>query len=210
MTNFNLFALQHTLLSLGHVVPLNLFVNYEEFMKVLSDYQKHFKAYNPKKKGYNRYGLSITSLDGGFSGVPDIDSLKEYNELHGKNFDEPDFRTKTPFFENCHSLNKAMAPFHDVMGRSHILRLDKGGFFPPHRDLSDTAFRLFISFQDNHNYCFILDGKKQVFEKNQVYFINTYLSHSLFSFVDDSLFAIFNIDWTPLAVQSVFSHLSSS
>ena len=42
--------------------------------------------YNPRKDGYNRYGLSVTSADGGFSGIPDLDSLREYNKINGTTF----------------------------------------------------------------------------------------------------------------------------
>ena len=40
---------------------------------------------------------SITSLDGGFSNIPDLDSLKEYNDEHNVYIDEP-IKTKTPFY----------------------------------------------------------------------------------------------------------------
>ena len=40
-----------------------------------------YVKYNPRKD-INRYGLSITSLDGGLSGRIDLDSLYEYNKEH--------------------------------------------------------------------------------------------------------------------------------
>lgn len=209
MTDSQHIQLRHELLSLGNIIPLKKAVYSKEVKKTISDYQEHFKIYNPRKDGYNRYGLSLTSLDGGFSGVPDLDSLYEYNKLHGTNFDEPDFRKRTTLFNNCNSLKEAMEPFHNCMGRSHILRLDRGGFFPPHRDLSDISFRLFISLcEDIQSYVFILDDKKSFFQQGQVYFINTLLSHSLFSFVDESLFVVFNIDLNEEAVSAVFDNLS--
>ena len=200
----------HKLLPLGNIIPLNRYVDSEEIKKTLSVYQKHFKPYNPNKPGYNRHGLSITSKDGGFSGVPDLDSLFEYNRLHGTNLDEPDFREWTPFFKDCKPLREAMTPFHNFMGRSHILRLDKGGFFPPHRDLIHSSFRLFISLCDDMDFVFILDDKKVFFKQNRLYFINTFLSHSLFSFGDESLFAIFNIDLCKESIRAVFNNLLTS
>ena len=131
----NLTELQYRLSSLGNIVSLKQFVPPEAVRKSILDYKEHFKPYNPRKKGYNRYGLSITSQDGGFSGIPNLDSLVEYNKLHGTNFDEPDFRKWTPFFKDCKALREAMSPFHNFMGRSHILRLDKVGFIPPHTEI---------------------------------------------------------------------------
>ena len=209
MADSNQINLRQQLLTLGNIIPLRKYICSTEVKKTISNYQKHFKPYNPRKVGYNRYGLSITSKDGYFSGVPDLDSLYEYNKLHGTNFDEPDFREWTPFFKNCGSLKSAVKSFHNCIGRSHILRLDKGGFFPPHRDLSYISFRLFISLCDNiQDYVFILDDKRVFFQPNQMYFINTLLSHSLFSFIDGSLFVVFNIDLNKEAVDAVFSNLS--
>ncbi len=201
--------LRYSLISLGHIIPLNIYINSQEVKKDIFNYQKCFKPYNPRKAGYNRYGLSLTSKDGGFSGIPDLDSLYEYNKLNNTEFDESDFREWTPFFKNCKSLKSAMEPFHDCIGRSHILRLDKGGFFPPHRDLSQVSFRLFISLCESpQDYVFILNEKKVFFQPHQGYFINTLLSHSLFSFVDGSLFAVFNIDLNEESVKAVFNNLS--
>ena len=45
--------------------------------------------YNPRKP-IARWGASITSLDGGTSGIPDLDSLKEYNKEHGTDYTEKD------------------------------------------------------------------------------------------------------------------------
>jgi len=201
--------LLHKLLSLGNIILLKNKVELLEVKKTIFSYKKYFKPYNPRKTQYNRYGLSITSQDGGFSGIPDLDSLYEYNQLNKTNFDETDFREWTPFFKDCTHLQKALSPFHDYIGRSHILRLDKGGFFPPHRDLSNKAFRLFISLCSNTNdYVFILDEKRVFFQPGQLYFINTFLSHSLFSFIDQSFFIVFNIDLCKEAIIKVFKNLS--
>ena len=209
MTNSQETDLRYKLISLGHIIPLDRYISFQEVKKTISTYQKHFKPYNPRKSGYNRYGLSLTSKDGDFSGVPDLDSLYEYNKLNDTEFDEPDFREWTPLFKSCKSLKSAMEPFHNCIGRSHILRLDKGGFFPPHRDLSQTSFRLFISLCESpQDYVFILDEKKVFFQPHQVYFINTLLSHSLFSFTDESLFVVFNIDLNEESIEAVFNNLS--
>ena len=201
--------LRAELSALGSIVPLNLFVDKAELKSSLKEFEKHFKPYNPRKAGHARYGLSITSKDGDFSGIPDLDSLFEYNKLHGTSFDEPDFRVQTDFFKNSNTLFSALRPFHHYMGRSHILKFNKGGFFPPHRDLSENSFRLFISFCGGVNdYAFILDENKVFFSPGQVYFVQTMLSHSLFSFVDEALFALFNIDLRREAVEALFRHLS--
>ena len=159
----------------------------------------------------NRYGLSITSLEGGFSGIPDLDSLMEYNKEQGTWYSERDFREWTSFFKNCKELQKAMAPFHKSMGRSHILRLNRGGFFPFHRDeisLARQSFRLLISLTSSHHFVFLLENKRVFFQPGQLYYINTQLIHSLFSFEERSDFVVFNIDLCEDSVKAVMRSLS--
>ncbi len=96
----------------------------------------NWQQYNPRKN-IPRYGCSITSLDGKDTGIPDLDSIMEYNELHGTNYTEKDFDKPT-----CHSL-----PFTEFLtlmsvGRSHYLHLPPGGFFPWHRDSDHVTFRI--------------------------------------------------------------------
>ena len=202
------------LLSLGKVVSLDKCVNVDSVSKQFLSFGSHFKPYNPRKQGYNRYGLSITSQEGDFSHTPDLDSLNEYNKEHGTSFDESDFKEWTPFFKNCQELREMMTPFHKYMGRSHILRLNKGGFFPPHRDSITVVpkhFRLLISFGDPfHHFVFLLDDERMYLEPGRLYFINTRLVHSLFSFVDKSDFAVFNIDLCEGSVRAVLNNLSYS
>ena len=59
-------SLHYKLFSLGNIIPLNIYIDSEKLEKDISLYKEHFKPYNPKKKGYNRFALSITSHDGGF------------------------------------------------------------------------------------------------------------------------------------------------
>lgn len=200
----------HLLLSLGKVASLRQHVNTVNLNEKIKAFEEHFKYYNPRKKGYNRYGLSLTSKDGGFSGIPDLDSLLEYNRENGTNLNETDFRKRTPFFKACEELQKIMQPFHEFIGRSHILRLNKGGFFPFHRDGMDfvpKSFRLFISLSSCNQFVFLLDDERMLFEPGRLYFINTQLVHCLFSFEDKSDFVVFNIDLSEKSVKTVVNNL---
>ena len=129
MSDYLLF--QYKLLSLGNIILLNdkCMVHPSEVKKTILSYQKYFKPYNPRKTQYNRYGLSITSKDGGLSGIPELDSLYEYNQLNGTNFDEPDFREWTPFFKDCIPLQKTLSPFHNYMGPLQYFKIGQGRLF---------------------------------------------------------------------------------
>ena len=199
--------LHYSLFSLGNIIPLNIYVESEELEKEISAYKEHFKPYNPRKKGFNRWGLSITSLEGNLTGIPNLDSLLEYNQIHGTDYKESDFRKPSPFFKSSQILKTALQPFEGLIGRSHILKLDKGGFIPPHRDRDLNSFRLFCSITSADRYVFILDEQKIQLKQGRLYCLNTRLSHSLFSFTDNSLFAVFNIDLNKTSLQSIHKKL---
>jgi len=162
----------------GDVIPLKLKLDYKKFEEGLKKYNNKWVQYNPRKN-IPRYGLSITSLDGGFSGIPDLDSLKEYNEQHNVNLDEPDIKTLTPFWPYVES---ALSKFSNHLGRTHLIKKSAGGQFPSHRDGYDReikSFRLFLPIYNCNppfNY-FILDDKILRFEHGRLYFINTLKEH---------------------------------
>jgi hypothetical protein len=172
-----------------------------DLSKVMNVLNKHpgWKEYQPHKPGYNRYGLSVTSLDGGFSGKPDLYSLREYQNMYNESYNEMCFNKRTNVVQFLPELNEFLDFWEPNLGRSHFLRLDKGGFFPPHRDngalVSVPTFRILVPI---HN--FGINDMKWIQEERilnltlgQVYFINTSRLHSLFSFVDNCVMLVLNI-----------------
>jgi hypothetical protein len=189
--------------SLGPIVPLNGAFEPRRVQSELQNFKDHWKPYNPRKPGLNRWGLSLTSLDGGMSGVPDLDSLKEYNSLNGTSYSEDQFTVRTPALMETPELRKVL-DLLPPLGRSHLLRLGKGGFFPPHRDtawLEPECFRVFANLNFTRNsHSFVLDQRQYFLDPGCLFVINTTLAHSLVSFHDFSEFLILNI---PLDVESV-------
>lgn len=168
--------------------------------------------YNPRKLN-KRQGLSVTSLDGGFSGVPDLDSLREYNLENSTQYVESNFRARTSIVNYIPELNVVLDEFPDH-GRCHFLKLDSGGFFPPHRDngISSTlpkTFRLIVPVCnfDNNQMIWLQDGKVLNFTLGRTYFINTTKVHSLFSFVDMSCCFVMNIEATEKSLDSILKNL---
>jgi hypothetical protein len=195
-------ALTNFIVQYGDVVRLQFPI--WNVMPMVNVLKKHpgWKEYQPQKSGYNRYGLSVTSLDGGFSGEPDLYSLREYRDLTGKNYNEIDFKVRTNIVEFIPELNPLLDFFEPCLGRCHFLRLDKGGFFPPHRDngavASADTFRILVPINNFYvnDMKWIQDEKVLNLHPGQVYFINTSKLHSLFSFVDNCIMLVLNIVWT--------------
>ncbi len=130
----------------GDVIELNFPAWNCDKAKTVLEKHPGWVQYNPRKS-INRKGLSVTSLDGGFSGIPDLDSLREYNILNNTNYTELDFKNRTSIINHIPELNQLLDAFPDH-GRCHFLKLDQGGFFPPHRDNGTSSslpftFRLF-------------------------------------------------------------------
>lgn len=182
----------------GSVYDTNYFLPQSENFVAWTEENFDYVHYNPRKD-IKRYGLSITSLDGGTSGVPDLDSLKDYNRENNTQLTECDFKTVTPVYEYP-DLKTILDPIRPYLFRSHILRLDSGGFFPPHRDFGGLvidSFRLIIPLQNTNvpEFTFIVDGKIQHWVNGRVYFVDTAKMHYLFnSGFKPTYFIVLNIE----------------
>ena len=82
----------------GKIVDLDHYMNPGPFLKQTENYK--WIQYNPRKN-FPRWGQSITSLDGGMSGIPDIDSILEYCIKNKVKLAETDFNKKTPLWDNA-------------------------------------------------------------------------------------------------------------
>lgn len=158
-----------------------------------------WKTYQPNKPGYNRYGLSVTSLDGKYTGTPDLHSLYEYRILTGQGYNEIDFKKRTSIVEFFPELNSFLDFFEPALGRVHFLKLNKGGFFPPHRDnglhTSVSCYRILVPINrfGINDMKWIHDERVLNLREGNTYFINTTRAHSLFSFVDDCIMLVLNV-----------------
>ena len=211
MTNTDSNLLLH-LASLGDIVPLDFRIDISKLEKELDPFSSYWKTYNPRKPN-NRQGLSITSLDGKLSGIPDLDSLYEYNKQNNTNITEADINVKTPVASDISVIQRLLNTF-DTLGRSHFIRLNRGGFFPPHRDgkiLGVTCFRV-LTMCHNCNpgqFVFLYEDKKVYLEPGRPYFINTRKEHSVFSYVDNSVQCVLNIPLTEDNYRCVVRHLEA-
>jgi hypothetical protein len=137
--------------------------------------------YNPRKN-IDREGLSITSLDGGLSGRPDLDSLYDYYKTTGIVVKEKDFNIKTIVYDY---FKQSLDPIKEFLGRTHVIRLNSGGFFPPHRDNKHSnieSFRLFLPLNYNtQQHYFLLENNKLEFNNGVMYFIDTAKMHTVFN-----------------------------
>ena len=74
----------NNLLTFGDIIELDLSCDTSQLINNISKYE--WLKYNPRKD-INRYGLSVTSLDGKLTGI-DLDSISEYNKENNTSYNE--------------------------------------------------------------------------------------------------------------------------
>ena len=186
----------NSLLSFGDLIPLKIRCDVKKLFNEVKDFK--YLQYNPRKD-IKRYGLSITSLDGNIDGI-DLDSIKEYNQENNTQYDELSFKAFTKVYYESNEVQKIVEPFLGHIGRSHILHLPEGGYFPPHRDLpvyveQQNSLRILVPLKSCNppDMYFMYEDKPLHFEHGRAYFLNTNKSHNLFAY-KDSYMIVLNIE----------------
>lgn len=203
-----------TLTAYGDQIELKPTIDSKKFVRWTEDNFKYVR-YNPRHD-VNRWGLSITSLDGGLSGIPDLDSLHQYNIENNTSHAETDFDVITQVYEQYNELQKIIEPWKDYMFRSHVIRLGPGGFFPPHRDTYHydiNTFRLIVPLHNCNppNVFFNLEENVMHWEQGRMYFLNTTKVHTLFNAsFDNSYWIVFNIKCNKDSVNAVLRNLKQT
>lgn len=193
----------------GDVIELNYpTINVNSVKEILKN-NPNWVPYNIRKMSNRRLGISVTSLDGGYSGVPDLDSLREFNYLNKTSYTESDFKTRTPIINTLPEIKEILDDWGEDLGRTHFLKLQSGGHFPPHRDnglaLPSPYFRVLlpISGFGVDEMKWIQEDKILRFSEGRAYFVNTTKVHSLFSFVDDCIMLVMNVKSTEKSIKNI-------
>ncbi|OFZ29183.1 MAG: hypothetical protein A2622_14165 [Bdellovibrionales bacterium RIFCSPHIGHO2_01_FULL_40_29] len=191
--NTSRLSLYQQLFIYGDFIPLNFKIDTDLFLNEIKQFDNDWVVYNKHKGDTGRMGLSVTSLDGGLSGEPDLQSLYEFSQRTGKVYSENDFCRPTEVFKKVTAIQNILTTFEDGLGRCRIVKFSAGGFFPPHRDQSikyqvPDYFRIFIALNNcgENDLYFIYDDKKIKYEVGRAYLFNALKPHSVFSFTKDA------------------------
>ena len=170
-------------------IELNPGFKKDKLLEELKPFENDWKKYNPKKPN-NRYGLSVTSIDGGLHGIPDLTSLRDWEIQTGELIHNHDLNVPTDVYKNCPTLQAILEPWKPWLGRCHFLRMDRGSFFPEHFDINKEDYSYdevrFIGFVKCNEYDFKWIYDDRVIKGNQgtLWYFNGNKRHSVFSFKD--------------------------
>lgn len=193
-TNAARLSLFQQLHSYGDIIPLRMKIDSASVERELSPFANSWVPYNPKKPENPRMGLSLTSLDGGMSGYPDLHSIYEWSKETGRKVSEKDFNKPTDALKQCRSIHALTDTFQPHLGRCRFVRFKTGGHFPPHRDGSVSFqvpdyFRILVPLSNTgaNSFHFVYDGQLFPYEIGRPYLFNALKTHSVMSFTDDTL-----------------------
>lgn len=174
--------------------------NHNKLLQEIEPFKDCWKRYNPNKPN-NRWGLSITSLHGDLSGVPDLTSLKNYEEETGIRLSNHDIVTPTMVWEESAELQKLLEPWKKWVTRCHFLRLDRGGFFPDHFDVNkhdpsydEIRLTAFVNV-DEYNLKWIYDDKIISKSSGTLWYFNGNKRHCVFSTQDGMIIIVICLAW---------------
>ena len=185
----------NTLCNMGDTIKLKWKINEHEVLEQLEQFKDNWCPYNVKKDANNnRWGLPITSHSGDVMDNYHLNSFGYMQKYHDVEMKEENFTTPTEVYNKISELAKLVDAFAPDIGRVHLLRVDQGGFFPPHRDFPGVGperMRLLLVFGKckPENFVHMLDGKPMYPDPGYLYFVNFQKDHSVFSF-SDGLYAL--------------------
>lgn len=185
------------------------FFNSSKIMQELTQFDDCWKPYNLRKPN-NRWGLSITSLDGGLSGIPDLDSLSEYNKKNKTDIKNYHINKFTEVYEKMPTLQRIIDPWKPWLGRCHFLKLNEGGFFPEHYDINkldytydDTRLIAFVNNSNKYVMKFLYEDKLMEVENGSLYWFNASKRHSVFSMEDNCIMIVFCLKFDELLFEKI-------
>lgn len=183
--------LWNSLTQVGDQVKTKWRIDPHRVEQQLEQFEDNWCPYNAKKDTHNnRWGLPVTSHTGDVMDNYHLNSFGHMQKYHDIEMKEENFTTPTEVYHAIPDIAKLVDEFSPDIGRVHLLRVNKGGFFPPHRDYPGVApeyFRLLCVFGrcSPENYVQMIDGKPMYPESGYVYLTNFQLDHSVFSFSDN-------------------------
>lgn len=186
--------------ALGDFEDLSLTFDHNLFHDEIEQYEDKWVPYLRREGVSNdREGLLLIGLEG--DKPNDSLSRPEAIKRAGRMLYESDFTYPTQAYHDLTSLHPILN-YWEGLGRTMIVKSNKGGWFPPHRDspyLKRDTFRV-ITFIGGSSapdsYEWWLGDTRKTIVPNKSYYVDTRKVHRTHSWADDSMHLILNIPKT--------------
>lgn len=197
--------------ALGDFEQLDFDFDFGKFKKEIKEYDDKWVPYLRREGISNdREALCLVGLEGD---EPDS-SLSRPEAMRRKNMwlEETDFKTPTKLYKDITSLHEILDYF-SPLGRTMLVKVNKGGWFPPHRDnphLTRDSFRVvvFLGNKTDYDHFEWIQGNKRLpIIPNKAYYVDTKQVHRTHSWADNSYHVILNIPKTWENVIKLMSRL---
>jgi len=193
-------ACELQLSALGDWAPLTYELDQSLWLKNLPLMEPWWHPYQPKPNVQNdRECVLIYGAEG--DKPNSLSGIRQLYEKLGRWPLETEMNHPTEAQQQLSVMHEVFDTFD--LGRTFLIKLNQGGFFPKHRDhihLTRESFRLIAFLGDNHkNFEFELDGIKRTVIPNTVYYFDTRKEHRLHCWENknDNAMVVMNIkkDW---------------
>lgn len=191
-------------------IPLNIFFDPAKIMQDVLPFEDNWNFYMSSDQGKNqRFGLPLLHYKSDLCDreISIQDSKKQTNRaLLSKDFPFP-----TAVLDNSLEIQRLINYFSPVF-RSYLLKLNRGGYFPPHRDqlwLGRDTFRLigFVNKCHEDDFVWIHGGVRQKTSEGRLYFVNTRIKHQTFSYSDNCIHLVLNCEMSLNNVLRLLSYI---
>jgi hypothetical protein len=173
------------------LVPLDIKINVTQYKQEITAYDSLFRVWGNSHLDWPRFGLPLCNLTGNLDDQvdPSCWPLDKWWKQHPDQlYWDHDFNklTEAAFIESLSPLR----PLHPYMIRSNLLKWNSTGQFVPHVDMVEdtiTHIRLWGTTEPSENYELKFNGKVvKNYEPGRLYLINTLVTHSALSLVDNA------------------------
>ena len=185
--------------ALGDWYPLKFELKESEWKQNEKAVEQFYRPFQPCANQTNdRDCILLYGMEGCDPTAPV--GLSQVAEVLGRKPYETEFCHPTIAKDELTVFDEFFEYFNHDFGRSWILKLNAGGFFPIHRDhmlLNRNTVRLIAFMEDSRNQMeWIVDGIKREWMPNRIYYVNTMKLHRLNSWNHNSKMVVFNVPKT--------------
>lgn len=198
------------LLTLGNWEMLDFQIDQKQWREDQKSLSTYWRPFQPKKDIMNdRESILLYGMEGDTPTEPS--GLSQYKNRFGYKPKETEFKYPTIARDKLRCCSDVFDWFGE-MGRSFVIRLNAGGFYPRHRDsfmINRDTVRLIAFLNDSREYLeWEVDNTVMSFVPGRVYYVNTARVHRLSAWRKECDMVVMNVPKTWENVVKLMSRLT--